>query len=501
MIPCKQKNYVIFLLSVFLLFPLVASAENIDPDNDGSQYAWGENVGWINFEPSQGEGVTVTDSAVTGKAWGENIGWINLSPATGGVVNDGAGNLSGYAWGENVGWINFGPTNAGVKIDPATGAFSGKAWEENIGWINFAPDGKPVKTSWRGEDQCPEDPNKTEPGICGCGVPDTDSDSDGTPDCNDLCPNDPNKVQPGVCGCGVADSDSDSDGTPDCNDGCPNDPNKVAAGICGCGVADTDTDGDGTPDCNDQCPNDPNKTQPGICGCGKPDTDTDNDGIKDCNDNCPTMANPDQRDSDGDGIGDVCDLIAVTVPNGGDVIPSGGTYAICWQAPTSIQKFDLNYSVDNGTNWNLIKTVTGLSCISWDVPVVTQNKKQCLVKVIGYDAGGAMVTEDTSDKKFTIEVVRVTSPNGGETLASGRTWTIRWQTNKTINPVAKTVLQYTTNGTTWIAIKTLTGNPGSYNWTVPSVSSTKCKVKVILKAAGGAKVGTDTSNKNFTIGS
>src|SRR4030042_1572917 len=123
MITCKHKNYVIFLLSVFLLFPLVALAENIDPDNDGSQYAWGENVGWINFEPSQGEGVTVTDSAVTGKAWGENIGWFNLSPATGGVINDANGNLSGYAWGENVGWINFGPTNAGVIINPATGPF------------------------------------------------------------------------------------------------------------------------------------------------------------------------------------------------------------------------------------------------------------------------------------------------------------------------------------------------------------------------------------------
>jgi len=34
-------------------------------------------------------------------------------------------------------------------------------------------------------DNCPNDPNKTEPGICGCGVADTDSDGDGTPDCND----------------------------------------------------------------------------------------------------------------------------------------------------------------------------------------------------------------------------------------------------------------------------------------------------------------------------
>ncbi len=53
-------------------------------------------------------------------------------------------------------------------------------------------------------DECPDDPNKQEPGICGCGVFDTDSDDDGIADCNDGCPNDPNKVEPGECGCNKA---------------------------------------------------------------------------------------------------------------------------------------------------------------------------------------------------------------------------------------------------------------------------------------------------------
>ncbi|MBS1582350.1 MAG: T9SS type A sorting domain-containing protein, partial [Bacteroidetes bacterium] len=187
-------------------------------------------------------------------------------------------------------------------------------------------------------DGCPNDPDKIAPGVCGCGTADVpttyyaDTDGDGVGDPNaplagyacivpagyvasntDGCPNDPNKVAPGQCGCGTADTDSDSDGTADCNDGCPNDPNKIAPGVCGCGTADTDSDGDLTADCNDGCPNDPNKVAPGVCGCGTADV--------------PTTY---YADTDGDGLGDVhnslsgftCIVPAGYVTNSSDACPS-----------------------------------------------------------------------------------------------------------------------------------------------------------------------------------
>ncbi len=169
------------------------------------------------------------------------------------------------------------------------------------------------------EDQCPDDPEKTEPGQCGCGVADTDSDSDGTADCNDGCPDDADKTEEGICGCGVADTDSDSDGTADCNDGCPDDADKTEEGVCGCGVADTDSDSDGTLDCNDGCPDDADKTEPGLCGCGvvDDDTDTDLDGTADCIDGCvddPDKIEPGDCgcgvadiDTDSDGTADCID--------------------------------------------------------------------------------------------------------------------------------------------------------------------------------------------------
>ena len=51
---------------------------------DGSQYAYDENVGWINFEPNiAGPNVvaTVSEKKLTGFIWAENIGWINFDDA------------------------------------------------------------------------------------------------------------------------------------------------------------------------------------------------------------------------------------------------------------------------------------------------------------------------------------------------------------------------------------------------------------------------------------
>ncbi len=110
----------------------------------------------------------------------------------------------------------------------------------------------------------------------------------------DACPEDPEKTDPGLCGCGVPDTDTDDDGTADCHDDCPGDPDKTDLGLCGCGAFDTDTDGDGTADCHDGCPEDADKTVPGLCGCGWPDPmvgsgDIDGNGVIDGRDIHPFM--------------------------------------------------------------------------------------------------------------------------------------------------------------------------------------------------------------------
>lgn len=47
-----------------------------------------------------------------------------------------------------------------------------------------------------------------------------------------------------------------------------------------------------------------------------PPSDVDGDGVPDFGDNCPLVSNPDQTDTNGDGIGDACEGLALGVPLG-----------------------------------------------------------------------------------------------------------------------------------------------------------------------------------------
>jgi hypothetical protein len=147
-------NRMIYTITIIAIF--AAGAFSV-PSNvlTTEKFAWGENVGWLNWRDANAhlDGVYVGGSFLRGWIWGENIGWINVGGGLGPYANtNGAnfgvnidqvnGNLHGFAYAENVGWINFDggalaapPNNA--RYDPAAKRFRGYAWAENVGWINL----------------------------------------------------------------------------------------------------------------------------------------------------------------------------------------------------------------------------------------------------------------------------------------------------------------------------------------------------------------------------
>jgi len=218
--------------------------------------------------------------------------------------------------------------------------------------------------------------------------------------------------------------------------------------------------------------------------------------------------------------------IKVTSPNGSEYWQSGTSQTITWLS-SEVENVKIEYSTNNGLEWFVLTGNTPSDgYFTWEVLPSTPTT-MARVRISDADDG---FPSDLSDEVFTIipeESFSITSPNGGEVLTSGESFTIRWNVPQTqplsdpvskkgerkqkfkghlinypteITGVSKINIDFTSNsGSEWSRIVSSTDNDGEFIWNnIPEVNSDLCLLK-ITDADDGLPV--DISDKTFTISS
>lgn len=235
--------------------------------------------------------------------------------------------------------------------------------------------------------------------------------------------------------------------------------------------------------------------------------------------------------------------ITVTAPNGGETWTGNTAQTITWQSE-EVESVSIEYTINNGVNWNVIvENTPSDGYYTWD-PVPNTPSKNARIRITDLGEG----ISDVSDNLFTIDPeleIKVTQPNGGEEWLAGSSQYIRWSTgipvppaipgqieaertgvrkiskNKSIKSTSAAVkntkagntavkdpdlltsidnvkIEYSTNnGASWELITESTTNNGSFLWSnIPSLNSTLCVVRISDVDDG---VPFDVSDQSFTI--
>ncbi|HEY0377028.1 MAG TPA: hypothetical protein VGC87_08730 [Pyrinomonadaceae bacterium] len=195
--------------------------------------------------------------------------------------------------------------------------------------------------------------------------------------------------------------------------------------------------------------------------------------------------------------------IKVLAPNGGETLRAGQQVTIQWQS-TGAQSHSIKLSTDGGNTFPT-DIVTQLPATAqsflWTVPDVAAG--QARIRVAMRDAADNRLTDD-SDASFTIErtpppvqlIVKVISPNGGETFQPGQQVNIQWQSAGAVSHAVRLSI----GGGAFIDISPqLPGTAQNFLWTVPSQPTDAARIRVAVRDAADNRA-TDDSDGNFKIG-
>jgi hypothetical protein len=171
----------------------------------------------------------------------------------------------------------------------------------------------------------------------------------------------------------------------------------------------------------------------------------------------------------------------------------GSVLAAQWavgSGPNNLVDLFYSYRAINGewvTPVNITNTPFLTESISHMAPQLAYNggSSYSLFSMFAYDATGAVPPNDISITNLYIAPVtfylstqpslHLIKPNGGEQVAVGTTYEIKWVSSL----VSDVKIEYSTDaGTSWITIVSSLPGANAYNWLVPNTPSANCLVKI-----------------------
>ena len=191
------------------------------------------------------------------------------------------------------------------------------------------------------------------------------------------------------------------------------------------------------------------------------------------------------------------DSTTVTAPNGGETWQRGTLHDITWTSTGTVGSVYLRLEKGGAEDHWIACNIPNTGSYTWQIPYNQTPDSDYRVGV--YFFNGVTWLGDTSDADFTVgpgDSTTVTSPNGGESWASGTQHNITWTSTGTVGSV---YLRLEKGGVPQYWIACGIANTGSYTWRVPYTQAAGTNYRIGVYFHNGVTWLGDTSDADMAI--